>query len=472
MKKKVLMVFLICLLVFGFTSDAMAKKPKVSKEEKKAAKAAKKEGKIEEVMGTNANWKPKGLINIKKGMTCGEVSQFFRGINCGDPSPFKMVPEGLGTISDYKFYFMDGRLYSVTIIFGSRLFDEKSFNEALLNVLQRKWGPIQDFQNIVWKDSEFGKIEMKYNQTHWELEMMMPVYDPGDVDVTQLTEETLRPELQKFFGGPENCVPEYFTQFKYGTRWEEMQSQFPDLVYDATQTNNYCKVSVHGHPLVAGLELRFNSGILEYVKAAFHWQWDRELVKAISYEVLKEKYGSNMKDDDAVQDTLSIYLRDCGFAGRRWDTNRWEFDMTLPKSGGSKVTGSTAPSAGTSKTTTSKAAAGTAKTTTASTSAITEANLVGNWKLVAAKQGTATEKMSGPPERSVEFTSDQQFMMKEDGKAINTSYYKITSGKYLYFTSGKGGQAVKQIGSIVSLKGNQLVLQFSGQTIEMIFEKM
>ena len=97
---------------------------------------------------------------------------------------------------------------------------------------------------------------------------------------------------------------------------------------------------------------------------------------------------------------------------------------------------------------------------------------MGNWKLTAAKQGTVTEKMSGPPERAIEFTADRQFKMKEDGKVVNSSYYKITSGKYIYFTSGPGGQATKQLGTIVSQQGNQLVLMFTGQTLQMIFEKM
>ena len=155
MKRKVLIVCLMSLLVFGFGSDAMAKKKKMTKEEKLAAKLAKKEKKIEQYLGTNSNWKPTVFSNISKGMTCDQVKPYFKSLNCADRSPFKEVTKGLGTIKGYKFYFQNGRLYSVTIIFGTRLLDEKSFTMALLNVVQRKWGPIQDSQDIQWKSHDF-----------------------------------------------------------------------------------------------------------------------------------------------------------------------------------------------------------------------------------------------------------------------------------------------------------------------------
>ena len=74
MKRKVLIMFLMCVLMFGFGSDAMAKKKKMTKEEKLAAKLAKKEKNFEELLGTNSNWKPTVFANINKGMTCDQVS--------------------------------------------------------------------------------------------------------------------------------------------------------------------------------------------------------------------------------------------------------------------------------------------------------------------------------------------------------------------------------------------------------------
>ncbi len=456
MKRKVLIMFLMCVLVFGFGSDAMAKKKKMTKEEKLAAKLAKKEKKIEEYLGTNSNWKPTVFANIKKDMTCDQVRQYFDSLNCADSSPFKNVSKGLGTISGYKFYFQNGRLYSVTVIFGTRLLDEKSFTMALMNVVQRKWGPIRDSQNIQWKNHDFERITMKYNKTNWELEFKMPTFDPGDVDVNSINEEMLRSEFQKFLGGPENCLPAYFTQFRYHMPWEEVKNMFPDLDYDPSKSNNFCKVSVKGHPLVAGLKLRFDSGLLENVYTVFHWQIPRELFKSIAFDVMKEKYGTNVKDEDSVKDRVSLYIKGCGFVTREWATNRWELNMTLPKTGGGKVTGGGSPGA--------SGSAGKAKTFNA-------ASLVGNWKLVAARQGSKTEKMTGPPQRAIEFTADQQFKMKENGKVVNSNYFKV-SKQYIYFTSGKGGKAVKQLGTIISHKNNQLILQFAGQGIHMIFEKM
>ena len=458
MKRNVLIVivFLMCVLVFGLGSDAMAKKQKMTKEEKLAAKLAKKEKTFVELLGTNSNWKPTVFANISKGMTCDQVNQVFKNLNCSDSSPFKNVSKGLGTISGYTFYFQSGRLYSATIIFGTRLLDEKSFTMALMNVVQRKWGPIQDSQNIQWKNHDFEKITMKYNKTHWEMELQMPTFDPGDVDVDSFKEEMLRSEFQKFLGGPENCLPAYFTQFPYHMGWEEVKNMFPDLDYDPSKSTNYCEVSVKGHPLVAGLKLRFDSGLLEHVRAVFHWQIPRELFKSIAFEVMKEKYGADIKDDDVVKDTVSVYTKNCGFFTREWATHRWEFNMTLPKTGGGKVIGASSSSTSVS----------TGKTNTFNTAA-----LVGNWKLVAARQGSKTENMSGGPQRAIEFTADQQFKMKEDGKVVNSNYYKV-SNQYIYFTSGKGGKAVKQLGTIISQEGNKLILQFSGQAIHMIFEKM
>lgn len=455
MKRKVLILCLMSLLVFGFGSNTMAKKKKMTKEEKLAAKLAKKEAKIEQYLGTNSNWKPTVFADIRKDMTCDQVKPYFKGLNCADRSPFKEVTLGLGTIKGYKFYFQGGRLYSVTIMFGTRLFDEKSFTMALMNVVQRKWGPIQDSQNIQWKNHDFERITMKYNKTNWELEFKMPAIDPGDVDVNSLNEETIHSEFQKFLGDPENCIPAYFTQFRYHMPWEEAKNMFPDLDYDPSKSNNYCTVSVKGHPLVAGLKLRFNSGLLEHVNAIFHWQIPRELFKSITFDVMKEKYGANVKDEDSVIDRISLYIKGCGFITREWATNRWELNMTLPKTGGGKVTGGGAGAS---------ASAGKAKTVTA-------AKLVGNWKLVAARQGSKTEKMTGGTQRSIEFTADQQFKMKENGKVVNSNYFKV-SKQYIYFTSGKGGKAVKQLGTIISHKDNQLVLLFAGQSIHMIFEKM
>ena len=455
MKRKVLIVCLMSLLVFGFGSDAMAKKKKMTKAEKLAAKLAKKEKKIEQYLGTNSNWKPTVFANIRDGMTCDQVKQYFKGLNCADRSPFKEVTMGLGTIKGYKFYFQGGRLYNVTILFGTRLFDEKSFTMALMNVVQRKWGPIRDPHNIQWKGHDYETITMKYNKTNWELKCMMPKIDPGDIDVNSLDEETIRSEFQKFLGGPENCMPAYFTQFRYHMPWEEAKNMFPDMKYDPSKTKNFRTVSVKGHPLVAGLELRFDSGLLEHITAYFHWQFPRELFKSIAFEVMKEKYGANVKDEDSVKDRVSVYTRNCGFIARAWRNNCWEFSMSLPKTGGGKVTGGgTGASASATK----------AKT-------FNTAKLVGNWKLVAARQGSKTEKMTGGPQRAIEFTADQQFKMKENGKVVNSNYFKV-SKQFIYFTSGKGGKAVKQLGTIISHKNNELILKFAGQGIHMIFEKM
>jgi len=458
MKKFVFILVLSSFLLMGFHSEGFAKKEKQTKEEKKAAKIAKKEASIEKSVGTKANWKPAAFKDIRKGMTCAEVAQVFKRLDCNTRSPFKIANAGLGTVSQYKFYFSDGKLYSATIIFGTRLLDEKTFNAALFNVVQKKWGPIENTANIRWKNHNYENVTLKYNQTHWELEVQMPVIDPGDINLGVLDEANLRTNLQAFFGGRDNSVPAFFTTYKYNMPWQDVKGIHPDLNYDPSKSLNYCYVSISNHPLLAGLKLRIDSGYLEAVSAIFHWQIPRDLFKQVSFEVMRDKYGTDIKDEMLLKDRMGLYIPAKVYLYREWKTDCWDINMDLPKTAtGVPVK---APMA--------KTAAPTLKTTAAAP--VDTGNITGDWKLVAASLGGKTSAMNDGTERKIEFTPQQMMIMKENGKVVVKNFYK-TAGSGLYFTAVKGGKAIKKFATVISCSTNRLVLVIEGQSPQMIFEK-
>lgn len=452
MKKSILFLLIACFMLMGFQPDGFAKKQKLTKEQKRAAKLAKKEKVIEKHVGTRTNWKPEAFKHLRKGMTCSQVSQIFKRLNCGGSSSFKIAPGGLGTISQYKFYFYRGRLSRATLIFGVRLLDSKVFNTALSRVVQKKWGTIADTANVQWKNGNFETVRLKFNKNHWELDVQLPSVDPGDVNLQLLDEANLRTNLEAFFGGRSNCVPEFFTRYKYHMSWQELKERHRDMNYDPSKSVNYSYASISNHPLIAGLKFRIDSGLLESVEAIFHWQIPRDIFKQVSFEVMRGKYGVGIKDEQLVKDRVSVYTPAKEFVYREWKTNRWAVRMRLPKQG--HVIPVTAAKA---------------KTRTPRLQS-TSCKIMGGWKLVAAKQGGKTASMKDGMERQIEFTAGQMMLMKENGKTVLKNYYK-KNGSGLYFTAVKGGKAVKKFATLVSCSTNQLVLVIEGQSPQMIFQR-
>jgi hypothetical protein len=77
--------------------------------------------------------------------------------------------------------------------------------------------------------------------------------------------------------------------------------------------------------------------------------------------------------------------------------------------------------------------------------------------------------MKGGTLRQLEFGEGKLFM-KENGKVVMENFY-TRSGSKIYFADAKDGKAVKLFGTVVSHEGNQLILRFAGQAIDMIFKK-
>jgi hypothetical protein len=444
MKRKALMVFMIVLMLLGVYNDAAAKekKKKLTKEEKAAAKLAKQEEKIGKILGTGASWKPAVFKDIRRGMTCGEVKQYFPNVSCGDIIPRSVA--GLGSsAAEYKFHFMSDRLYAATIVFGARLFDEKRFTQALYSVVQRKWGPIpQDkVQQPKWTNPDYNDVELTYNKTNWELKVDLPTYDPGETDAASFDEAKISEEIRALLGSKGNYLPTIISQLSGGMTCEQVRGIFPGLEECKTGlSHHFTQSSIEGHPLVAGLHFSFRSDRLDYVNIIFHYQLDRDVFKNAAFAVLSENWGKEVKLNPE-QELASVYPRPNGSLTCQFHGNRWELRIGMEG-----IKGSTAP-----------VASAPAKP------------VEGLWTLESARQGNKIESMKGGMTRQLEF-KDGKVFMKENGKVVMENFY-VLSGKDIYFADGKGGKAVKLLGTVISHDGTQLILRFAGQQIDMIFKK-
>ena len=444
MKRKLFMVFLIGLLVLGVSSDAYAKKKKMTKEEKKAAKLAKQVKKITNVLGTASSWKPAVFKDIRKGMTCQEVKQHFPNLSCGDIIP--RATAGLkSNVSEYKFHFLGGRLYAATIVFGPRLFDEKRFTTALYTVARDKWGrlPEDKLQQPKWGNPDYDDVEMKYNSTHWEVKVDLPSYDPGETDAASLDEVQIRTELEKLLGPKGNYLPTIIAHLSGGMTCEQVDGLFDLYECKLNTRSHFTKASVEGHPLVAGLNFSFRNDRLTYVNLIFHYQISRDRLKNVGFELLQENWGDQARVFPE-KEYVTVYPKARGILTIQYNGNRWELRVGME---GKKGTG-TAP---------------------ASVSSVPMKNIDGLWTLEAARQGKKTESMKGGTLRQLEF-GEGKIYMKENGKVVMENFY-TRSGNKIYFAAAKDGKAVKLFGSVVSHEGNQLILRFAGQAIDMIFKK-
>lgn len=444
MKRKALMVFMILFMILGVYTDAAAKekKPKLTKEEKAAAKLAKQEEKIEKILGTGASWKPAVFKDLRRGMTCREVQQYFPNVSCGDIIP-RSVAGLSSSAAEYKFHFVSEQLYAATIVFGARLFDEKRFTQALFGVAQRKWGPIpQDkVQQPKWTNPDYNDVELTYNKTNWELKVELPTYDPGETDAASFDEARIGEEIRALLGPKGNYLPTVISQLSGGMTCEQVRGMFPGL--DECKpglSHHFARSSVEGNPLAAGLHFSFKNDRLEYVNIIFHYQLDREMFKNAAFAALAENWGKEAKLKPEAE-SASVYPRPNGSITFQYSGNRWELRIGMEG-----IKGSVAP-----------VAAAPAKA------------VDGLWTLESARQGNKTESMKGGMMRRLEF-KDGKVYMKENGKIVMENFY-VLSGSGIYFADSKGGKAVKLLGTVISHDGMQLVLRFAGQQIDMIFKK-
>lgn len=444
--KPMMIAMLLGILSLSLASGlgAAAKdKKKLSKEEKQAAKLAKQEEKLIGLLGGPENWKPKVLENLRKGMSCQEVSAFFRGVDCSDIIPSDTA--GLGSaIARYKFHFVDSGLYAVTIVFGARVLDEKRFTTALANVAEKKWGPAAGtgLAGARWTNPDYDSIEFAYKDSCWELKTCLPFYDPGPVNLENLSPENIRAELENLLGPAKQYLPSIITSLSGGMSSEQVAAVFPTLGNSTPgSSHHFEKVSIENHPLVAGLHFSFKNDRLNYVNLVFHYQIPREQFQEISFAFLKSRWGKNARlSKDGER--LSRYANP-GFQEMKFEGNRWEFRIDMEGIKGSVAVKPSASNDG--------------------------ASLQGLWTLTAARQGQQTESMTGGTKRQLRFKGDRFFMLENGTVVLQQNY--IQKGKTLFFTEGPKGNAVKEFGQIVSHKASELILRLNGEKIEMIFKK-
>lgn len=329
----------LAVIVLGAGLQAVAQE-KLTKEEKKAAKAAAKaekkakkqaklEGKLVDILGGPESWKPAALKNVRLGMTCREVAEAFPGIDCSEIFP--TATTGFDSpVYQYEFHFVSKKLSSVTIIFGSRLLDEKVFTETLAGVANRKWGENQspELNEVKWSNPDFDDVSFEYKETHWLLKVDLPTFDPGDADPAGFTADMLQREIENLLGSGQTYLPAIINQLSGGMTAKKVAELIPGFKGTVgNQSYSYQNVSLEGHPLVAGLQFSFKNDRLRYVNLVFHYQIDRELFKTVVFPVLQKRWGKAARISRDGE-SLSVVLKP-GYFEWRFNGNRWEAQVGM-----------------------------------------------------------------------------------------------------------------------------------------------
>lgn len=308
------------------------------KADKAAAKLAKAEAKLEKILGTDSNWKPTVFKSLRYGMPCAQVKKFFRGIKCQDfkKYSFPKVPGKLmGTVKEYQFTFKYGKLQSATIIFGSRVFDAKRFETALLNVAQRKWGNLKPEKlakkNKYWYNMDRDSVSLSYFRTNWQLKVSMPKRDTGDITASKMSEAEVKTSLAKLLGTNKSWVVPAMSKFKRGMYCAQVLQVYKTMKgCDPTKSYSWGTVTIKDHPLVHALKFTFNKGQLTSAMLIFHRQVNRELFKKVSLELFEAKWGK-LKPEKRDKDTITIYKMKFGVAQRSFMVDHWEIKHDFPK---------------------------------------------------------------------------------------------------------------------------------------------
>lgn len=337
MKKRVLLTLLVMTLIFSMGGDAFAK-AKMGKEDKAAAKLAKAEAKLEQVLGTNANWKPNVLKPLRYGMPCSQVRKYFPGLKCQSwkKYDFPKVPGKLfGTVKEYQFTFKFGKLESVTIVFSARLLDGNRFATALLNVAQRKWGTLPpeklNQKYKYWYNSDRDSVSLSYFKANWKLKVSMPKRDTGDVHAAKMSDADVGAALAKLLGDSSRWVVPAMSKFKRGMYCGQVLQVYKTMKgCDPTKNYSWGTVTIKDHPLIHALKFTFNKGQLKSATLIFHRQLDKESFKQISLEMFEKKWG-RVKPEKRNNDILTVYKTNYGVAQRTYSRDHWEIKHDFPK---------------------------------------------------------------------------------------------------------------------------------------------
>jgi len=305
----------------------------------KEEKLAKMEREIEAILGTSSNWKPTVLQELRRGMPCEEVRKVkaFRFLECHPEKnyDFPTVSAGFGKISEYKFTFKNGLLQNVTIVFGARLFDEKRFQQALLNVAERKWGALtpEKLANpvLVWTNPDLDTATLSNVESNYQVQVDMPKRDSGDVAAGSFGAEQIKAELSALLGTGENPMPKAFASFSQKMDCAQVQDKYEPLAgCDPAKNWSFGSVTIAKHPLVHQLKFTFQKGFLRNITIVFHYQLNYEAFKTASLEIFEEKWGA-MPANERGADMLTKSVDHFGVVQRSLIGQEWQISFPVPK---------------------------------------------------------------------------------------------------------------------------------------------
>jgi hypothetical protein len=332
MKRRILIFVLLLVLSLSFSS------PVYSKDNNAAAKLAKTEAKLEKALGTNTNWKPTVFKNLRYGMPCTQVRKYFKGLKCSSFKKYdfpKVSGKLFGAVKEFQFTFKYGKLESATIIFGSRLFDAKRFQIALLNVAQRKWGKLSpeklNKKYKYWYNADRDSVSLSYYKSNYQLKVTMPKRDTGDVKAGFMSANDVRTSLAKLLGSSKNWAVPAMSKFKRNMYCGQILQVYKTMK-GCNPVKNYSwgTVTIKDHTLVHALKFTFHKGQLRSAALIFHRQLDKSLFKGISQQLFQQKWGK-LSADKLNKDILTIYRTNYGIAQRSFSVDHWEIKHDFPK---------------------------------------------------------------------------------------------------------------------------------------------
>ncbi|MBN2346000.1 MAG: hypothetical protein JXO51_06385 [Candidatus Aminicenantes bacterium] len=302
-------------------------------------KLQKMEKQLEAILGTDSNWKPAVLQDLRRGMPCAEVRgiKAFRSLSCrpGKNYDFPVVPGGFGKIKEYKFTFKEGLLQNVSIVFGARLLDEKRFQQALLNVAQRKWGALTPEKLakpiLVWTNPDLDTATLNKNGVNFQVKVDMPKHDSGDVAAGSLGAEQIKTELGALLGKGGIPLPKAFASYSQKMDCAQVKGKYEPLAgCDPAKEWSFGTVTIARHPLIHQLKFTFQRGFLRSVAVIFHHQLDYQSFKAASLAAFEDKWG-RLPADQREKDLLTKHIRGFGIVQRALIGRQWQINFPVPK---------------------------------------------------------------------------------------------------------------------------------------------
>jgi hypothetical protein len=301
-------------------------------------KPAEVEAKLEEILGTDTNWKMTIFKDLRYHMSCAEVQKYFAGIDCNITKKWRYAkyPGNVSeAIKEYRFTFLEGKLERAGIIFSRKITDSEHFATALLNVAQRKWGTLSpdrlNRKYKFWYNSDRDSVSLSEYRDNWKLEVSLLKRDTGEVYSGTMNEADIRASLARLLGAPERWLIPSLTQFTRGMTCEDVKRVYKTLKgCDPEKKYSRGEVTIQKHDLIHALKFAFREGALVSATMIFHRQLDREMFKKVSLPLFEEKWGK-VKPEKRNNDIITVYVPGAGIAQRSFMNDHWEIKQDFPR---------------------------------------------------------------------------------------------------------------------------------------------